>query len=76
MATMMMLMTERMASPPTHRSVGSVLRQEAHELVGQAKRRATKIRPQDVGGGILERFLELPQMPTSVADVVISAWLL
>ena len=31
-----------------------------HQLVGQAKRRATKIRSIAVGGGILDRFLELP----------------
>ena len=35
-------------------------RQEAHQLVGQAKRRASKIRPKAVGGGSLDRFLQLP----------------
>ena len=35
------------------------VKQETHQLVGQAKRRATKIRPQAVGGGIFGRFFKL-----------------
>ena len=38
--------------------------QEAHQLVGQVKRRTTKIRPKAVRGGIFGRFFELRQMPT------------
>ena len=34
-------------------------KQEAHQLVGQAKRRATLFRPKAVGGGILDRLLEV-----------------
>ena len=34
--------------------------QEAHQLVGQAIRPATKIRPKAAWGGIMDRFLELP----------------
>ena len=36
--------------------------QEAHQLVWQAKRRATKIRPKAIKGGIFGRFCELRQM--------------
>ena len=33
---------------------------QQNQLVGLAKRRAFKIRPNAVGGGILDRFFELP----------------
>ena len=32
------------------------IKQETHQLVGQAKRRATKIRLESVGGGIFDSF--------------------
>ena len=52
------------------------IQQEAHQLVGQAKRRATTIRSKAVGGGILDGPFSLTSiMPTGVADVGISAWL-
>ena len=35
-------------------------KQEAHQLVGQAKRRTIKIRPKAARGGIVDHFLELP----------------
>ena len=38
------------------RSVSFCMKQEAHQLVGQAKRRATKIRPKVVGGDIFGRL--------------------
>ena len=41
-------------------SVAIMHKQEAHHLVGQAKSRATKIRPKAPIGGIFDRLLELP----------------
>ena len=38
------------------RLVEHIEKQEAHQLVGQAKRRATEIRPNAVGGGISAVF--------------------
>ena len=43
---------------PSHKPGQSdtVSEQEAHQLLGQAKRLATKIQPKDVGDGIFGRF--------------------
>ena len=45
-------------------SFWDIPKQEANQLVGQAKRHATKIRLKAVWDGTLDRFLELPWMPT------------
>ena len=41
------------------------IKQEAYQLVGQAKRRTTKIRQKAVGGGIFDRFVR----PVKNADL-------
>ena len=51
---------------------GLTMEQEAHQLVGQAKCCATKIRHTAVGGGIFDRFFELRECRPEVADYVIS----
>ena len=48
------------------------LQQEAHQLVGQAKRRVTKIRSIAVGGGIFDPFSNFDNSRPEVAGVVIS----
>ena len=42
------------------RKLAWLIKQEAHKLVGQAKRRATKIRPKAVWGGIVDHFRKIP----------------
>ena len=49
-----------------------ILQQEAHQLVGQAQRRATKIRPETVGSGIFGRFPNFNKCRSEVAGDVIS----
>ena len=49
-----------------------VHQQEAHQLVGQAKRRATKIRLKAVGSGIIGRFPNIDKCRSEVAGDVIS----
>ena len=46
--------------------------QDAHQLVEQAKRRATKNRPKAIGGGIFGRFSNLVKCRPEVAGEVIS----
>ena len=46
--------------------------QDAHQLVGQAKRRATHIRPKAVGSGIFGRFANFDKYRSEVASDVIS----
>ena len=48
------------------------VKQEAHQLVGPAKRRATKIRPKAVEGGICCRFSNFDIFRLKVADYVTS----
>ena len=48
------------------------VKQDAHQLVGQAKRRSTKIRPQAVGGGICGRFFNFNKCQSEVAGDVLS----
>ena len=54
-------------------------KQEAHQLEGQAKRRATKIRNKAVESGIFDRFsFELREMPMMSYPVWLynrSAWI-
>ena len=45
---------------------------DAHKLVGQAKRRATKIRPIVAGGGIFGRFSNFDKCRSEVAGDIIS----
>ena len=47
-------------------------KQDTHQLLGQAKRRATKIRPEAVKGGILGRFANFDKRRSEVAGDVIS----
>ena len=46
--------------------------QEAHQLMGQAKRRATQIRPRAVGGDIFGRFSNFDKCRQEVAGDVVS----
>ena len=50
------------------------VKQEARQLVGKAKRRATKIRPKAVGSGIFGRFSNFgkgrPEVPGDVISGV------
>ena len=47
-------------------------KQDAHQLVGQAKRHATKIRPKAVGSGIFGRFPNFDKCRSEVAGYVVS----
>ena len=50
-----------------------IVKQDAHQLVGQAKRRTTKIRHKAVGGGIFDCFFSnFEKCRPEVADVVVS----
>ena len=49
-----------------------VIKQDAHQLVGQAKRRTTKIRPKAVGCGIFGRFSSFDKCRLEVAGDVVS----
>ena len=54
--------------------VGSTYEElDAHQLVGQAKRRATKIRPTTVGNGIFGSFSNFGKWRSEVAGDVISS---
>ena len=44
------------------------VQQEAHQLVWQVKRRATKIRPKAVGGDIFRHFSKFKKCLPEVAD--------
>ena len=46
--------------------------QDAHQLVRQAKRRAAKIRPRAVGGGVFGRFSNIDKYRSEVAGDIIS----
>ena len=48
------------------------MQQEAHELLGQAKRRATKIRPNAVGSCIFGRLPNFDKCRSEVASGVTS----
>ena len=48
-------------------SEGTIFQQEAHQLVGQAKRLTTKIRSKAVIAGIFGRFGELREMPIRIS---------
>ena len=54
-----------------HQDVTGV-KQESHQLVGQAKRRATKIRPYTIGGSIFGRFSNFDICRPQEADNVIT----
>ena len=45
-------------------------RQGAHQLVGQAKRHATKIRLEAVGGDIFDSFLQDNSRPEVIGHVI------
>ena len=47
-------------------------KQDAHQLVRQAKRRATKIRPKAVGSGTFGRFANFDRYRSEAAGDVIS----
>ena len=50
--------------------VGEILKQETHQLVGQAKRRATKIRLEAAKGGIFDSFFLDNSQPEVVGHVI------
>ena len=52
------------------------IKQEAQQLVGQAKRRATQIRPKAIGDGIFDRFSNFDKSRLEVASGVISSRLM
>ena len=54
------------------RFYGALEQQEAHQFVGQAKRRATQIRPKAVGGGIFGSFSNFGKCRSEEAGKVIS----
>ena len=53
----------------------NVMQQDAHQLVGQAKRCTTKIRPKDVGGGIFGRFANFDNCQSEAAGDSYPVWL-
>ena len=60
---------------PYNRSVPPILnvnKQDADQLVGQAKRRPTKIRPKALGSGIVGRFSNYDKCRSEVACDIIS----
>ena len=56
-----------MAFPASNR-----LKQDAHQLVGQGKRRATKSRPKAVGSGIFGRSANFNKCRSEIAGDVIA----
>ena len=55
------------------RGASYITQQGAHQLVRQAKLRASKIRPTAVGGGIVVRFANFDKFPADVAGDITSS---
>ena len=66
--------TQRRSREKLHHHKAGVYekKQDAHHLVGQAKRCATKIRPKVVRGGIFDHFSNFDKCQWEVAGDVIS----